>query len=140
MFLLCPPQQVCRETDLCFDILFAVTKIIVSNQGNHDPGGIPASHFETTSVIVNLALIFPAHSVPFLQIGCVLYVREAQFFFSQRHQVRGKNDATCVSGPMKWIQRCIILRKIRITCIPKNRFNKIKVGDQATRNKKTGFQ
>ena len=75
-------QQVSGETDLCLYLLFAVAKVIIGNQRNHDPRGITANQLEAAAVVVALVCGFPAHSVPFLAVSGLRNIRQAKLFFA----------------------------------------------------------
>jgi hypothetical protein len=82
-----------------FDFLFAVTEIVIGDDGKDNPRPVPASDFERAAVVVGLFVIFPAHPVAALPLGSFLPAGEAQILLSNPDQVRSQNDATC------WFQK-----------------------------------
>ena len=140
VFLLRIAQQIGGETDLRLHLLFAVAEVIVGNQRDHDPGGVPAGQLKAAAVVVALLPGLPAHAVPFLPIGGLGNMRQAELFFAKHHQVRGKHHATGVAGPVERVKGSVVFSEVRIAGVSKNRLHKIQVGNQAARRKKTGLQ
>ena len=140
VFLLGVAQQVGGKTDLCFHLLFAIAKIIVGDQSDHYAGSVTASHLESAAVVVAFLLRVPAHAVAFLTLGGLGDMRQSQFFFAEQNKVRCKHHAPGVAGPVRRIERCVVLAEVRIAGVAKNRLHEIQVGNQAARRKKTGLE
>ena len=136
MLLLRVTQQVGGETYLGLHLLLAVTEIIVGDQRDHHPGGVPASHLESTTVVIPFLLRLPAHAVPFLPVCGLRNMRQAKLLFAKRYQVRGEHHATGVPGPMFRVERGIVFRQVRITGVAENGLHEIQVGHEAARHKK----
>jgi len=51
--------KVSGETNLCFDLFFAVAEVVIRDRGDDDTTGVTASNFEGTAVIVEFILPFP---------------------------------------------------------------------------------
>src|SRR6266436_801287 len=88
VFLFTKPEQIRRITDLRFDFLFAITEIIVGNDGYNDSGLITAGEFERVAVVVKLPLILPTHPVTPLAFGGLVPMRQARPFLCDPGQVR----------------------------------------------------
>jgi len=81
VFLLAKAKKVRGVTDLRLHLLFAITVIIVRDDGHDDAALIPRGDFESRAVVVKLALIFPAHAIPSLTRSSLFPMREAEGFF-----------------------------------------------------------
>src|SRR6266481_5358548 len=77
VFFLTKAEQICRVTDLCFDLLFAIAEIIVSNDGHNDSGLITAGEFEGVAVVVEFPLVLPTHPITALALGGLVPMRQA---------------------------------------------------------------
>ena len=139
MFFFTAAEKIAGITDLGFDFLFTVTKIVIGNQRDNNALHIAADEFKRFTLVVEIVLILPAHAVFALPLGSLFIVGQADCLFTTPHQMRCQNNATGMTGPLVNIQRGIIIREKRVARITKNRFYKIQVGDQATWRKKPGF-
>src|SRR5580693_9083252 len=136
MFFLTESKEVSRETDLGLDLLLTITKVVVGNDRDNDSAFISAGHLESHSVIVALSLVAPAHAVATLPSGGDIQVRQTKLFLSDLGEMRRKNDAAGVPGPVLGVQSRIVLRQKGVACVSKNAFNEIEIANQTARCQK----
>ena len=137
VLLLAIAEKIRGEADLCLHFFFAIAVIIVRDERHDDAGFVAAGQLEGAAAVVKLVVGFPAHSVALLAFGSLVKMREADGFFRRFDQMRRKNDATGVAGPMFRIERGIIFRQNRITAVSKNTFDKIQITHEISRNEKS---
>ena len=65
---------------------------------------------------------------------------QTQFLFAQQNQVGRKHHASGVPGPMRRIERCVVLAQVRVAGVAKNRLHEIQIGNQAARREKPGLK
>ena len=137
MLFFAKAKQVGGVADLGFDLLLAVAEIVVGDDGDDNPAFVTAGQFESQAVIVEFALLFPAHAVAALTLGGVLPDAAAQLFLGELRQVRRQDDAASVAGPVFRIQSGIIFRKKRVAGVSEDAFDKIEVADEAARRQES---
>ena len=139
MLLLCEAVEIGSITDLGFDLLFAIPKVVVRNESDHDSILIPTGKLEGGSIVVALVLRFPAHPVLLLLLRGLRDVRQAHILLFHRGEVRRENDAPRMPRPVLDIETSIVLRQKGISCVAKNRFHEIEITDEVARHEKTGL-
>src|SRR5271165_6190352 len=117
--------EIGRVTDLRFDFFLAIPVVIVGNDGQHHAAVIAASYLESTAVIVELIRIAPADTVEPLALGSLTVVREAEIHLTEADQMRGKDDAAGVPGPVVNVKGGIAFRKMRVAAVAEDGFDKI---------------
>ena len=136
MFLFPETRKIGGKTNLGLDLLFAVTEVIVRQHRDHHTAGVPKSELEGVAVVVKLVWIFIVHPIPNLPLGRLVFGRKIEHLFGGAGEVRGNNDAPCVSGPIFDVEAGVVFRKERIACISENAFDKIEVGHASPGSKK----
>jgi len=139
VLFLAETKEVRGKTNLGFDLLLAITEVVVGDDGDDYTTFVPASQFESLAVIVKFALLFPARAVATLTLAGVLPARQAQLFLGVFREVWRQDDAAGVAGPVFRIKPGIIFRKVGVAGISEDTFNKIKVADQAARRQESDF-
>ena len=119
MLFLAESKEVGGETDLGFDLLLAITEVIVGDDRDNHSAFIAASHLESDPVIVELLLVVPAHAVAPLALGGDIPVWQTKLFLGDLDQVRRENDAAGVPGPVLGVQPGIVLRQKGLPAFPK---------------------
>ena len=133
VLFLAQAKQIRRIADLRFDLLLAIAKIVVRDDGHHHPAVIAAGELERAAVVVQVAGLLPAHSVAALTLRRGVPVWQAHRFLGHADQVRRKDDAARVPGPMLDIQSRVILRQERIAGVPEDALHEIEVADEIAR-------
>src|SRR5215469_7396867 len=96
VFLLAISHQVGGEADLGLHFLFAITVVIVRDDGDNDAGFVPAGEFESAAIVVEFAFIAPAHTVAPLAFAGLVPVRETDNLLGHINQVGGQDNAAGV--------------------------------------------
>ena len=130
VFLLASARQVRRVADMAFDLFLAITVIVVGNNRDDDPAAVAAHNFERPAIVVQFFLVAPAHAIAALALGRVFEAREAEVLFQLPHQVRRKDGATRVAGPVRGVERGVVFRQIGIAAVAKDGLHEIQVADQ----------
>src|SRR5687768_1817812 len=92
--------EIGSEAELRLHLFFAVTEIVVRDEGDHYAGRVAGSELEGGAVVVFLVRIAPAHAVLPLAFGRVFVGRQAEFLFGDVDQVGREDDAAGVAAPM----------------------------------------
>src|SRR5262249_45188901 len=90
-------KEVCRVADLSFDLLLAITEIVISDQRDHNAAFVTTSHLEGEAVVVPFIRVTPAHAISPMALGGLVPVGKADRFLSHACQVRRQDHATGVA-------------------------------------------
>jgi hypothetical protein len=131
------PEKIGRETDLGFDLLLAIPVVVVRDDRDHDAAVIAAADLESSSSVIKLIRLAPAHAVAFLPLGGIGLPREPQVRLLHPDNVRRDDHAAGVAGPVQSVQRGIVLGQVGIAGISENRFHEIQVAHQRSRRKES---
>ena len=103
-------KQVGRITDLGLHLLFAVTEIIVGDEGHHHPAGVAGAELKGGTFIVDLVLGLPAHAVAALARRREIPMRQTERNLGYIHEMRSQNHAAGMPRPTINIESGIVLR------------------------------
>jgi hypothetical protein len=107
------------KADLCFDLFFGITIVVVGYESYRHAALIPAGELEGVSVVVQFVLILVAHPVPTLPFRRVVEMGQSQIDFSHFSQMRRQQDITGMPGPFVHIQTGIIAVEAGSPIFPK---------------------
>src|SRR5690606_16703444 len=99
------------------------------------PRGIAGSRLKGGAVVVKLIGGFPAGAVALLALCSVLDVRQPELSLGQADQMRGKDDAAGVAGPVADVDSGVIFRQKGVAGIAENALNKVQIADQVAGGK-----
>src|ERR1700693_5859190 len=136
MLFLTESIQVRSVADLGFDLLLAITEVVVGNDRDNHSAFIAAGQLESQAVIIEFSLVVPAHAVAAVTLRGGIQVRQTELFLSDLCQVRRENNATSVPGPVISIQPGIVLRQKRVAGVSKDALNEIEIADETARHDK----
>ena len=139
MLLLGQAVKVGGKADLGLDLFLAVAEVVVGQNGDHHAAGIARGELERLAVVVALVGILPAHALAALALGRVIPVRQAQFAFGQRDQMRGEHHAAGVPAPVFHVECGVVFRQIGIAAVAEDALDEIQVADQVAGRKETDF-
>ena len=139
VLLLALSIKIRRVADLRLDLFFAITEIIVGDDGHNHAGLVAAGELERLAVVVKFPLVLPAHPIAALAFGGLIPMRQARGFLRHLNKMRGENHAAGVAGPMFDIEARVVLRQIRIAAVAEDAFDEIQVACQVARCKETNF-
>src|SRR5436190_10141987 len=109
MLLFTQAKKIRRKADLSFDLLFAVTEVVIGDNRDHHPARITRGQIESTAVIVRFLGLLPAHPILPLTGSGLVVMGKTELLFSDSDQMRSEDDATRVARPMMNIQSRVVL-------------------------------
>ena len=139
VLLLDQSEEVGRKTDLGFDLLFAVTEVVVRDECHDHPGGIPRGQFEGVPVVIELPRVAPTHAVSTLTLAGLVPMRKSHFLLCESIQVRSQDHASGVSAPMLGIEGGVIFWEQRVAGITEDALDEIEVRHQRSGDEETNF-
>ena len=71
-----------------FDFLFAVTEIVIGNEGDNYALHVATRQFKGLAIIVQFIRILPAHAIFALTLAGIIKMRQAQSLFAAMNQMR----------------------------------------------------
>ena len=115
------------ETNLCFDLFFAVAEVVIRDRCDNDTTGIAASDLEGSAVVVEFVFLFPAHTVALLAFSGVFDVGQTELDLGSSHKVWRKDDATAVTCPMGGIKSGVVFTDKRVTAVAEDGFYEVEI-------------
>ena len=117
------------ETNLCFDLFFAVSEVVIRDRGDDDATGVTASDFEGTAVVVEFIFLFPTHTVTLLAFGGIFNVGQAELDLGSTHEMWREDDASAVTCPMSGIEGGVVFADERVAAVAENGFDEVKIAN-----------
>ena len=139
MLLLGVAEQVGRVADLGLHFLLAVTEVVVGDDGNDHAACVAGAHLEGLPCVVQLVGVGPAHAVPQLPLGRLAGVRQPEVGLLHPRQVRGEDHRAGVAGPGLRLQRCVILRQVRVATVAEDALDEVEVGHEPAGHDEAGL-
>ena len=130
-------EQICRITDLSFDFLLTIAKVVVRDQRDDDAFGRAAGEFERCAAVVEFVFRLPAHAVFTLSFRSIVVVWESDVLLAKCQQMRSQDHAAGVACPMIDIQPGVIRRQKRVASVTEDRFDKVQIANQRTRREES---
>jgi len=135
VLLLSVTVQVGSKAEVRLDLLLAVTKVVISDDGKDDTLLGTKAHLEGLAVVIALILGLPAHALSTLLLGGLVPLGETKRLLGDLVEVRSHDDETSVAGPVKRIKGGIVLRKEWITSIAKDGLEEVEAADKTAGSK-----
>jgi hypothetical protein len=132
MFFFRQAVQICSERDLSFYFFLAVPEIVVGDECHHHASRITACNLECAPIVVSLVWIAPAHAVAPLAFRSCIEMGKAEVLLLHPHQMRRKDHAPGMPGPVSSVKRGIVLREVWVASIAEDPFDKIEIADEAS--------
>jgi len=127
--------EVSSKADVRLNLLLAIAKVVISNDGKDDTLLCTIACLEGFAIVIALILSLPAHALSTLLLSGVIPLGKTKRLLGDLVKVRSHDDETSVASPVKRIKRGIILRKEWITSIAKDRLKEVKAADKTARSK-----
>ena len=130
VLLLHAAEEVGRVADLGLDLLLAVAVVVVRDDGDDDAALVAGHELEGLAVVVELALLAPAHAVAPPALVGLLPRGQPQLLLGQGGQVRGQDDAAGVPGPGLRRQGGVVLRQVGVAPVAEDALDEVQVGHE----------
>ena len=131
VLLLGQAEQVCAVADLGLDLLLAVPEIVVGQDRDHHALDAARGQLEGPAVVVQLALVRPAHARGPLGVGRFAHGRQADVLLAEAREVRREDHAPAVAGPAVDIERGVVPGEIGVAGVAEDALDEVQVRDQA---------
>ena len=119
--------KVSGETNLCFDLFFAISEVVIRDRCDDYATGVTASNFEGTAVVVEFILLFPTHTVTLLAFGGILNVGQSELDLGSSHKMRREDDTTAVTCPMNGIEGGVVFAYKRVAAVAEDGFDEVEI-------------
>ena len=133
MLFLRAAQQVRGVAQLRLDLLLAIAVVVVGDQRDNDALCRSARSLEGLAIVVEVALVAPAHTVAFLPFGRFRHMGQSDLPLRDALQVGSQDHCARVPAPPLHIQSRVVFRKERISRVPEDGLDEIQIRHQASR-------
>mmetsp|Transcript_15288 Transcript_15288/g.38388 ORF Transcript_15288/g.38388 Transcript_15288/m.38388 type:complete len:1218 (+) Transcript_15288:250-3903(+) len=119
--------------ELGLDLLLAVAKVVVGNDGHHDAARVAGADLEGAAVVVELVVLVVAHAVALLELRGLGDVGEANVLLLEPDEVGGEDDAAGGAGPVLGVEGGVVLGEVGVVAVAEDGLDEVEVGDHGAR-------